>query len=65
MKVVRSVRFSSFIRSMMFWPVTESRFAVGSSASTSCGPRDQRARDRHALPLAARQLARAVVGVLA
>ena len=37
MNVVPSVRFSSFIRSMMFWPVTESRFAVGSSASTRPG----------------------------
>ena len=37
MKVVFSVRLSSFIKSKMFWPVTESRFAVGSSASTSTG----------------------------
>ena len=37
MKVVFSVRFSSFIRSRMCSPVTESRFAVGSSASTSWG----------------------------
>ena len=63
--MVPSVRLSSFIRSMMFWPVTESRLAVGSSASTSCGPRHQRARDGHALPLAARQLAGPVLGVVA
>jgi hypothetical protein len=34
---------------------------VGSSASTQAGSRDQRARDRHALALAARQLRRVVV----
>ena len=37
MKVVPSRWFISFIRSMMFWPVTESRLAVGSSARTICG----------------------------
>src|SRR5580765_5780385 len=37
MKVVPCVRFSSLMRSRMCWPVTESRLAVGSSASTSCG----------------------------
>ena len=36
-KVVPSLRFMSRMRSMMFWPVAESRLAVGSSASTSAG----------------------------
>src|SRR5262249_55525744 len=38
MKVVPSRWFSSFIRSTIFSPVTESRLAVGSSARTICGP---------------------------
>ena len=37
MNVVRSVLFSSFMMSRMFWPVTESRLAVGSSARTMPG----------------------------
>ena len=42
-----------------------SRFPVGSSHSTSRGCADQRARDRHALLLAARQLARPMVDSIA
>src|SRR5262249_56413423 len=38
MKVVPSRWFSSFMRSTIFSPVTESRLAVGSSARTICGP---------------------------
>jgi len=37
MKVVPFCTFNAFIKSMIAWPVTESRFAVGSSANTICG----------------------------
>ena len=48
----------------MFWPVTESRLAVGSSASTILRPGHQRARHGHALALAAGELVGPVLGVL-
>ena len=51
------VRALSFrMRSRMFAAVTESRFAVGSSASTSFGCADHGPGDGHALPLAAGEL---------
>ena len=57
-KLVPSVCDSSSIRSKTVSAVPPSRLPVGSSASTQAGLRHQRARDRHALALAARQLAR-------
>ena len=45
----------SRIRSSTWSAVCESRLAVGSSAITSARPLDQRARDRDALALAARE----------
>ena len=45
---------------MLAAPVFESRLPVGSSANTTVGPGDERARDRDALLLAAGELGRAV-----
>ena len=49
---------------MICLPVAESRLPVGSSARSSGGPARHRARHRHALLLAARELHRVVVGAL-
>ena len=46
-------------------PVCESSWPVGSSASSRSRAVGERARDRHALLLAARQLVRPVIGALA
>ena len=65
MNVIPSSRWSAFRKTCISWRSFRSSAPSGSSRSSTFGPVDDRARERDALPLAARELDRLAVAVAA